>query len=569
MITEKGLKTYTRSLALAMSSFLLFVTSNAKAANNTELRIGITQEFENLNPLIMSMSATTYIYSMVGRKLVTLNPDGKWVPQLAKEIPTIENGKAKFTADKKQIIATWELLDSAKWSDGKPVVCADLKFSREVASSPNVSIGEKEVYTQVKSITWDTKTPKTCVFTYEKAKWDFYQLGTFYVLPEHLEAKVFEKYKNQKEGYEKNSNYNRNPTMAGLYNGPYKIAEVKLGSHVTLVPNEQFYGQAPKIKKVIVKLIPNTGTLEANIRSGTIDMVSTLGFSFDQALAFEKKIKTEALPFIAQFKPSITYEHIDLNLENPMLKDVRVRRALVHAINREELVKALFDGKQKAAIHNISPIDPWYTADPKIISLYPFSKREASRLLDEAGWKVDSKDGLRYKDGKKLSLQFMTTAGNKNRETVQTFLQGQWKAVGVEVNIKNEPARVFFGDTTRKREYGAMAMFAWVSSPENTPRSNLHSLSISTAKNGWSGQNYTGYSNKRVDELIDKLEVEFDSKKRTEYAHEILKHYTEDVPVIPLYYRSDVAVTPVGLQGFRLPGHQFAETNEIENWNIQ
>jgi peptide/nickel transport system substrate-binding protein len=72
-----------------------------------------------------------------------------------------------------------------------------------------------------------------------------------------------------------------------------------------------------------------------------------------------------------------------------------------------------------------------------------------------------------------------------------------------------------------------------------------------------------------VDEIIEKIETEFDPKKRTALAQEILKYYTDEVPVIPLYYRSDVAVTPVALKGFRLPGHQFAETNEVENWSVQ
>lgn len=554
---------------IAAITMALTAPASFAAPNNDELKIGISQEFENLNPLIMSMSATTYIYSMVGRTLVTLTPDGKWIPQLAKTIPTLENKLAKFSSDKKQIIATWEIIEKATWSDGKPVVCADFKLARDIADSPNVSVGEKETYTQVKTITWDDKSPKLCTFTYEKARWDYYQLGQFRPLPQHLEAQVFEKNKTQKEGYEKNSFYNKAPTKDGLHNGPYKISEVKLGSHVTLVPNPHFYGQAPKIKKIIVKLIPNTGTLEANLRSGTIDMVSSLGFSFDQAVAFDKKTKSESLPFQAQFKPSITFEHIDLNLDHPFLKDLKVRKALMFGINREELVKALFDGRQQVAVHNVAPIDPWYTADPKKVTLYPYSKREAGRLLDEAGWKIDTKDGYRYKDGKKLSLQFMTTAGNKTRETVQTFLQNQWKAIGVEINIKNEPARVFFGETTKKRNFGAMAMFAWVSSPENNPKSSLHSSQIPTDKNGWSGQNYVGYVNKDVDALIEKIETEFDPKKRAEYAGQILKHYTNDVPAIPLYYRSDVAVTPVGLKGFTLPGHQFAETNEVEKWNLQ
>lgn len=560
------------ALGLGLMSTVGLAAPPAQAAlSNSELKIGITQEFENLNPMIMTMSASLYMYSLVGRTLVTMNTDGKWYPQLAKSIPSMSNGGAKLVTvnGKKTVQAVWEIIPTAKWSDGKPVVCDDFKFAIEVASSPNVSVGSKESYTQIEKVEWDAKTPQKCTFTYDKARWDFNQLATVFPLPRHIEGSVFTEWSGKKEGYETNTNYNKNPTMPGLYNGPYIIEEVKLGSHVTFVPNKNFYGKQPNIKKIVVKLISNTATLDANLQSGTIDAISTLGFSFDQALSFEKKVKLEKLPFLVEFKPSLTYEHIDLNLDNPILKDVRVRKALVYSINREALVNALFDGKQTAAIHNFSTIDPWYTADPKLIVTYPYSKKEASKLLDEAGWKMDSKEGYRFKDGKKLQLQFMTTAGNKVRETVQTYLQDQWKAVGVDVQIKNEPARVFFGETTKKRAFGAMAMYAWISAPESNPKPNFHSSQIPTTKNGWSGQNYIGWNNKKVDALLEKLEGEFDFNKRIKLAHEFLRYYTDEVPVIPLYYRSDIAVTPLALKGFKLPGHQFSETNEVETWNIQ
>jgi peptide/nickel transport system substrate-binding protein len=557
--------------ALSLVATLAFSAKSPAALSNDEFKIGISQEFENFNPLIKTMLATSYMYSLVGRAMVTLDATGKWVPQLAKSIPTLDNGGAKLTTinGKKVVVANWEILANARWSDGKPVICNDFKLARDIADSPNVSVAEKETYTQVEKVEWDPKTPQKCTFTYDKARWDYFQIAQTFPLPSHLESAVWSQYGSQKEGYEKNTLYAKAPTTEGLYNGPYKISEVKLGSHVSFVPNPYFYGPAPKIKKIIVKLIPNTGTLEANLRSGTIDSVSSLGFTFDQALAFDRKVKAEGLPYKVDFKPSLTYEHIDLNLDNPILKDVRVRKALVYSLNREDLVKALFDGKQQVALHNMTTIDPWFTADPKIITIYPYNKREAGKLFDEAGWKLNEKDGFRYKDGKKLSFQFMTTAGNKTRETVQTYLQGQWKAVGVEVIIKNEPARVFFGETLKKRRYGGMAMYAWVSSPENNPRSTLHSASIPTEKNGWSGQNQMGWANKANDKLIEQIEVEFDQKKRIELAHQMLKLYTDEVPVIPLYYRADIAVPPTALQNFRLTGHQFSETNEAELWDLK
>ena len=254
-------------------------------------------------------------------------------------------------------------------------------------------------------------------------------------------------------------------------------------------------------------------------------------------------------------------------MDNPILKDVKVRKALATAIDKEQLVKSLFEGKQPAALHFVTPKDPWYTDDPKSVTTYRYSKRQAAKMLDEAGWKED-KDGYRYKDGKKLSLNFMTTAGNKTREAVQVYLQNQWKQVGVEIIIKNEPGRVFFGETTKKRRFD-MAMYAWVANPENNPRSTQHSAMISSEKNGWSGQNYPGWNNPRMDKLIEEMDGEFNPKKRIELAAEMQKLYTDELPVLPLYYRTDNAVIPKNLKNFKVPGHQFSETNEVERWTLE
>lgn len=560
MRSLKGVLYVSLALAVATPAYSL--------PTNNELKIGITQEFENLNPLIGTMVATTYMGFLGNRALAVLTPDAKWVPQMAKKIPSLENKLAKMIdyEGKKGIESTWEIIDGAKWGDGTPVTCKDVHFSWQAGLNENVSVGSREAYQDIKKVTWDEKTPKKCVITTSPAKWDFYKnIPT--PMPAHIEAAVLEKFGTKKEGYDQNSQYAKNPTNPGLYNGPYVISEIKLGSHVTFTPNPHFYGNKPAIQKMIFKLIPNTATLEANLRSGTIDMVSPLGFSFDQALSFEKKVKEDKLPYVVLFKPGLTYEHVDFNMENPLLKDVRVRRAMVHAVNREELVKALFEGRQRPAIHDMAPIDPWFTDDPKKVSLYPYSKRDANKLLDEAGFKMGP-DGYRYKDGKKLSLQFMTTAGNKTRETVQTMLQSQWKSVGIEVTIKNEPARVFFSESTKKRNYGGMAMYAWVSSPERSPRSTYTSDSIPTEKNAWSGQNQMGWVNAKVDKLVDALEAEFKPAKRKEIAQELLREYTIDVPVLPLYYRSEVAAIPTNLTGFRMSAHQYYETNEAENWTL-
>ena len=553
------------ALVFQTSAFSAYKKPTTKVLN-----IGLTQEFENMNPIIKTMLATTWIYAAVGRTLNTIDQHGKWIPQLVKTIPSMENKQAVFFTDKgkKKIRAHWEIKESAKWGDGTPVTGHDVEFSWKVAQSKNVTVGEVETYSQVEKIIIDKKNPKKFTFIYDKTRYDFNQLGSFNIVPKHLEEPIFKKYGAKKEGYEKNSLYTTNPTNPGLFNGPYVIKEIKLGSHIILEKNKHFYGKQAKINKIILKLIPSTGTLEANLRSGNIDMISVLGFTLDQAINFDKKAKKERLPYNVNFKQGLVYEHIDLNMDNPLLKDINVRKALVHAINRDKLTKALFEGKQKPAVHNIAPIDPWYTNSSKDIVLYKASKRKAKKLLDKAGWKL-GKDGYRYKNGKKLTFQLMTTSGNKIRELVEQYLQNEWKNVGIEITIKNEPPRVYFGQTTHKRKFPAMAMYAWISSPENSPKSTFHSKNIPSDKNGWSGQNYPGWVNKKVDALLDKIEVEFDSKKRKSIVKKFLWHYTNDVPVIPLYYRSDISVTPKNMSGYALTGHQFTSTNHIETWNLK
>ena len=547
------------------------MTGRGELPTNHGLKIGITQEFESLNPLIAQMSATFYLYSMVNRTLVSIDANTEFTAQLAVQMPTLENGLARLVEvdGVSKLEADWEILPAATWGDGVPVTCHDLEFSWEVAQSPYVSIAGPELYREVEQIRIDPENPKRCTFLYREARWLFNRRFQFYLLPAHLERRVFEAYGDQPEGYEKHTLYTTDPTNPGLYHGPYLIREVKLGSHVVFERNPTFYGEPAHIDRIVVLLIPNTGTLEANLRSGSIDMVSTLGMSFDQALAFARRVENEGLPFEVLFRPGMVYEHVDLDLDEPVLVDVRVRRALVHAIDRQRLTDALFEGEQPPALHFVAPADRWFTDDPERLVIYEPSRRKAASLLEEAGWTLRN-DGFRYDAaGNRLRLRLSTTAGNKMREIVLVYLQDQWRAIGIDARIQNEPARSFFGQTMRRRLFDGAAMYAWTQSPEASPRSTLHSAEIPTEENGWSGQNTPGWANARVDRLIDELEAEFDEHRRLDLIHEIMWHYTNDVPVIPLYYRSITSVTPANMTGYLLTATQVPETNHVEDWNLE
>ncbi len=160
----------------------------------------------------------------------------------------------------------------------------------------------------------------------------------------------------------------------------------------------------------------------------------------------------------------------------------------------------------------------------------------------------------------------MTTAGNRTRELVEQVLQSQWKQLGIDARIRNQPARVFFGQTVSERKFPAMAMFAWISAPESVPRTTLHSDHIPTADNNWAGQNYTGFKNKEVDALIEAIEVELDRDKRRELWRRLQHIYAEELPALPLYFRAEPYILPKWLKGVRPTGHQYPTTLWVEQW---
>ncbi len=193
----------------------------------------------------------------------------------------------------------------------------------------------------------------------------------------------------------------------------------------------------------------------------------------------------------------------------------------------------------------------------------------AGALLDQAGW-GDLRDGVRHDaQGQPLTLELMTTAGNRTRELVEQVLQSQWRRLGIDIRIRNEPARVFFGETVAKRRYSAMAMFAWISAPENVPRTVLHSDQIPTAANGWAGQNDTGFRNAEMDKLLDAIERELDRDKRKAMWQRLQEIYAQELPALPLYFRSEPHIWPLWLEGVVPTGHQDASTLWVEHWRAK
>ena len=225
-------------------------TALKAAPSNKQLVIATTQEFESLNPLLMSMATSNYISLMVDRQIVLIDSKWNFYCELCTEFPSLENGKAKIFEEggKKKLRAEWTLKPGLKWGDGKPVTAIDIKLAYDVGISPNVSVPAKDVFDRIESLTVDAKDPLKFVTVFKEARYDFYQL-TWNPIPSHIEGPIWEKTKGQMGAYEKQTAYVTAPTTPGLYNGPYVLTEMKLGSHVIIKKKRTLCWQKSRNRK--------------------------------------------------------------------------------------------------------------------------------------------------------------------------------------------------------------------------------------------------------------------------------------------------------------------------------
>jgi peptide/nickel transport system substrate-binding protein len=552
---------------LALSFFLNLSSVMAQDQSDEPKRlvIGMSQYPSTFHPGIDSMMAKTYVHGFTRRPLTVYDQSWTKICMLCTELPSYENGRVKVEQrpDGTQGLAvTYTIHPDAKWGDGKAITTTDILFTWKVGKDSAVGISNFELYSKdIVNIT--AKDEKTFTVHTDKVTCDFDNMADFDVLPAHIEDSVYEK---GAETYRTQTSYDTDITNKALYNGPYVVNDSETGVSITLKLNPEWWGeQQPYFDEIVLSTIENTNTLSAQLLTGQIDMISgELGLPMDQARALEKRLQRQGdQRFIFTYKPGLIYEHLDVNHNNPLFADVRVRQALLHGVNRDLISAQLFDGKQPVAHHNVHPLDTIYIND---IPRYAYDLEKADQLLTEAGWVLGDDGKRRNASGELLSFAFQTTSGNKSRELVQQAIQADWAKLGIKATIKNEPPRVLFGETLQKRTYDGTVMYAWLSAPENVPKTTLHSNQIPSTDNGFAGQNYLGYKNPEMDRLIDELEIVCEADKRENLWRELQHLYASDLPALPLYFRADAYVIPQSIRGIEPTGHQFPSSLWAEHW---
>ncbi|WP_426956804.1 peptide ABC transporter substrate-binding protein [Muricoccus radiodurans] len=540
---------------------LLAPAAQAQPARDT-LTIGISQAPSTFHPNIEAMLAKTYVLGFARVPLTAYGPDWRPLCLGCETFPTIENGGVvlETTPDGKPgMRVTWRLREDLRWGDGRPVTADDLRFAWEAGRAFETGFGAAEFYRR--AYEFQSSDPRTVTLRFDRVSFDAGSAGNFEPLPAHVERARWEA---DRRNYRTRTAYDTETATPALWNGPYRITAVQPGAGVTLERNAAWAGPAPAFRRINIRVVENSAALEAQLLAGQVDMISgEMGLALEQAIALERRTRNR---FQFNYRPGLVWEHLDLRLDNPILSDVRVRQALMLAIDRPRIVHSLFDGRQPVAATSIHPDDPMVD---RSLAPWPFDLPRAQALLEEAGWRPGP-DGIRRNAaGERLTFDLMTTSGARTREQVQQVIQGMWRAAGVEARIVNQPPRVLFSESLSQRRFQGAAMFAWISAPESVPRTTLHSEEIPTAATNWSGQNYPGYSNPEMDALLEALPQELDAERRRPMWARLQAITHRDLPALPLWHRADAHIWPTWLDGVRPTGNQYPSSLWVTEWRVR
>ena len=510
--------------------------SSTSTKPKTSLVIGISQEPDTLFMPFKEMNAAEHIGRPGALMLTIFDEQWRLQPQAAIAVPTTENGGVTIAADGTMRV-TWTLQEGLFWADGVPVSSADFVFGWQVSMNPALQIVDRAAAERVQAIEVVNDRTFTVIWKEPYAYYAYYR--NHEPLPRHL----LERQVRESPELLQQSAYGTRPVLGGAFT----VSEWVPQSHITLVKNPHARLWKPALDEITWKIIPQTQTIEAALLSGSVDVVSVIAFTFDQAIDFEKRHPE----FETIFTKALMIEHIDLNLDNPLLADKRVRQALVYALDREQLVRVLFNDKQPVA-HSSEPDD---NDDPGLVR-YAYDPAKAKALLQEAGYVVgpDSPDGIRKKDGKALAFTIHSTAGDRLREQVEQLLVEWWRAVGVSVTVQNQPAKLLFGETIRHRKFDSMVMFTWTKEPNKVDETYWRCDQKPTQQNAFSGRNYPGFCSPEVDRLLEQAQRTLDDDQRRALHRKIAAILADEVPMIPLYDRADVSVVPKSFRGWRPTG---------------
>ncbi len=549
--------------ALALASAPMAQAGRGDAGN---LNIIYWQAASILNPYLSGGTKDIDASALILEPLARYDENGNMVPWLAEEIPTVANGGV--SEDLTTI--TWKLKEGIKWSDGTDLTADDVVFTANYCMAPDGGCQGLAAFADVANV--EALDPLTVKITFDKPK--PFPYGPFVgATTPIIQRAQFENCVGAKAPECTEQNFNPVGT------GPFRVVEFRANDVITMEANPNY--RDPDKPHFATLTFKGGGDAAAAARA----VLETGEFDYAWNLQIDPAILSQMAKggkgtVISAFGTAV--ERLMVNLTNPdpalgekrstleggphpFLTDPAVRRALSLAIDRNLLAEVGY-GAAGQATCNVVPAPAIYVSTANDECLVQ-DIAKANAILDEAGW-LPGPDGIRQKDGVRLSILYQTST-NAVRQDTQALIKQWWSEIGVETELKNIDAAVFFGGDqsspdTFQKFYADIEMYTNLfdgTDPETYMKS-WTCEEIPSPANNWLGSNMPRYCNPEYDALWAKLAATGPLEERAEIVKQLNDMLVQDGAMIPLIHRGRVSAHANSLTGVKL------NTWDSEMWNV-
>jgi peptide/nickel transport system substrate-binding protein len=502
--------------ALGLMGLLGPFPAMAQARRGGTLTVALPYDSDTLNPYATGFLGDVQATVLEG--LIAPNEKTEYVPVLALQVPTVENGLIKLSEDGKRMTITYKLRPNVKWHDGQPFTSADVRFTWEAIKNPKF-VGETKDGTQdIESI--DTPDPLTAVVNYNTVTPTFPSaLFSVGILPEHIL---------------KGQDLNSSPWAdKPIGTGPFVVKDFRRGQYIIVERNPDYWrrdeaGNAlPYLDRIIFKPMPDQNAMVTQLKAGEVQFAYTVPYPQAPQIA--------ALPNMEIIQNRfLSWQYLAFNFRNEILRELPVRQAIAYAINKQAISRAL-GGYPFPVKSVVVPAFPYYDPDAPD---HAFDAAKARAVLDAAGY-VPGRDGVRAKGEKRLSFRIVCQAGLTADELAEQVMIANLKAIGVEA-IPDNKGGVAFREARYKGGYDLLYA-RWLTSASPN-------YSVFYRSNG--PNNGMGYNNPELDAVLDKVEHTMNDAERKTLFKEMQRIMGTDLPVVPITSNVNLIAVTKKLRNF-------------------
>ena len=491
------------------------------------------------------------VEQLLNSGLGLIDIQGQNRPLLAEQIPSLENGLWKLLPDGR-METTWKLRPNVVWHDGTAFTAADLVFSTRVASDKNLTIAQDVAYAFVDAA--EAPDPLTFVVTW---KGPFIEADTLMTRTDRSRVLPMPRHILEPAYTEDRANVLQHAywTQEFIGTGPYKLRELVPGSHMVLRANDAFVLGRPRLDEIEVKFLWDTNVIVANVLSGAVELTLGPGLSVEQAILVREQWREGRVEAPLETLTALWPQFI--NPDPPVVADVRFRRAMLHALDRQQIVDTFLGGITPVAHSFVAPDQPEFAEINPYVAKYDYDPRRATELIESLGY-TRGADGLfRTAGGQRLQVEVRTTA-HELREKLLFVLADYWGRVGATLDPVIIPRQ-----RAADREYRATSLsFDFRFNPPEVTR--YHSSQVPLPENNYRGNNSARYRNAELDALLDRYIVTIPKQERTQLLAQITQHMTEQLVVVPLFHDAE----PV-LINQRVLNAGAKKGDALQGWNVQ